>query len=214
MERERQAALRRSYDEVADEYVARIYDELKYKPLDRELLDRLVQLVGKNGPICDLGCGPGQVARYLRERGASACGVDLSPAMVDAARRLNPGIPFSTGDMLALQTPDAAWGGIAAFYSLVNIPRPDLPLALSEMRRTLRPGGFLLTAFHIGEETVHLDEWWGKAVELDFYFFRTEEITGLLKDAGLTLVDALQRAPYPDVEHPSRRAYVLACRNG
>ncbi len=38
-------AVRASYDAIADEYVARIFDELKDKPLDRELLDRLVRLV-------------------------------------------------------------------------------------------------------------------------------------------------------------------------
>jgi hypothetical protein len=83
-----------SYDKVAEEYVQRIFDELQHKPLDRELLDRLIVDVQGLGPICDLGCGPGHVARYLHERGADVVGVDLSPGMVEQARRLNPGIPF------------------------------------------------------------------------------------------------------------------------
>src|SRR5262245_14089732 len=98
-----------SYDRVADEYVRRIYDELRHKPLDRELLDRFADRVRAVGPACDLGCGPGHVARYLRERGARVCGVDLSPAMVDRARRLNPDIDFMQGDMRALTVPDDAW---------------------------------------------------------------------------------------------------------
>ena len=60
-----------SYDRVADEYVRRIADELRDKPLDRELLDRFAASVGSGGPACDMGCGPGHVARYLRERGAT-----------------------------------------------------------------------------------------------------------------------------------------------
>ena len=67
-----------SYDAVADEYVRRNFDELKDKPLDRDLLDRFADRVRGLGPACDLGCGPGQVARYLHERGVAACGVDLS----------------------------------------------------------------------------------------------------------------------------------------
>jgi trans-aconitate methyltransferase len=81
-----------SYDHVADEYVRHIYDELRHKPLDRQLLDKLAANVGSAGLVCDLGCGPGHVARYLREEGAQVCGVDLSEEMVDRARRLNPGI--------------------------------------------------------------------------------------------------------------------------
>lgn len=212
MNSQERAALQRSYDVVADQYATRIYDELRHKPLDRELLDRLVARAGSLGPICDLGCGPGQIARYLREQGAEVCGVDLSPAMVATARRLSPEIAFAQGDMLALSAPDAAWGGIAAFYSLVNTPRLDLPQAISEMHRTLRPGGWLLTAFHIGDETVHLDEWWGQAVALDFFSFRTHEIANLLTTAGLELVESIEREPYPEVEHPSRRAYLFARR--
>jgi SAM-dependent methyltransferase len=54
---------------------------------------------------------------------------------------------------------DGSWGGIAAFYSVVHIPREQIVAALSEMRRVLEPGGVLLVTFHIGDETVHVDEW-------------------------------------------------------
>jgi trans-aconitate methyltransferase len=57
--------VRTSYDRVADEYVARIYGELQHKPFDREMLDRFAARVKPHGLICDLGCGPGHVARYL-----------------------------------------------------------------------------------------------------------------------------------------------------
>src|SRR5262245_44744915 len=101
-----------SYDAVADEYVRRFFDELRQKPLDRELLDRFAARGRDVGPVCDLGCGPGQVARYLHERGVAVCGVDLSPAMVERARQLTPGVEFRQGDMLGLDAPDGAWAGI------------------------------------------------------------------------------------------------------
>src|SRR5262245_55130656 len=104
-----------SYDRVADEYVRRIFDELQHKPLDRQLLDRFAARVRDIGPACDLGCGPGHVARYLQERGVPVCGVDLSPAMVQRARGLTPAVEFRQGDLMALDAPDGAWAGIAAF---------------------------------------------------------------------------------------------------
>src|SRR5258708_38972909 len=109
-----------------------------------------------------MGCGPGDVARYLRERGAQVCGIDLSSAMVERARRLNPGIDFRQGDMLALSAEDGTWAGISAFYSIIHIQRGDVVRALREVRRVLQPGGVLLLAFHIGDGTVHLDELWGR----------------------------------------------------
>ena len=91
---DRTASTQVAYDRVADAYAARLFGELAQKPCDRDLLDRLVARVGDLAPICDLGCGPGQVARYLGERGATACGIDLSAAMVAGAARRNPGLAF------------------------------------------------------------------------------------------------------------------------
>jgi SAM-dependent methyltransferase len=200
-----------SYDLVADEYARRIFEELDHKPLDRQLLDRFAAKVQAIGPACDMGCGPGHVARYLRDRGLQVIGVDLSPAMVSLARKLNPGIEFRQGDMRSLDDiEDGAWGGIAAFYSLIHIPRPELAEVLGELKRVLRPGGSLLLALHIGDDVLHLDEWWGQQVSLDFIFSRPEEMTGLLRSAGFQVEEVVEREPYPDVEHQSRRAYIFA----
>ncbi|HEX3556715.1 MAG TPA: class I SAM-dependent methyltransferase [Thermoanaerobaculia bacterium] len=199
-----------SYDRVADEYVRHIFDELQHKPLDRELLDRFAARVRNAGLACDMGCGPGHVARYLHEHGASVCGVDLSAEMVKRARLLNPGVEFRQGDMLALDVPDNEWAGIAAFYSIIHIPRGDLARALGELRRVLRPGGLLLLAFHIGSDAIHLDEWWGHKVNVDFFFFLPDEMASSLRSAGFEVEEIIERDPYPDIEHQSRRAYIFA----
>lgn len=202
---------RKSYDAVADDYAANFRDEMDKKPFDRKMLDWLAEKVGARGIICDMGCGPGQIARYLSDREVAACGIDLSPEMVEKARLLNPGISFAQGDMLSLtDVQDASFGGIAAFYSIIHIPRPRLTRALAELNRVLSPGGSLLVAFHLGQETVHMDEWWGKRVSLDFFFYEREEMKTALTRAGFALEEAIERDPYPEVEYPSRRAYIFA----
>lgn len=55
-----------TYDAVARTYDTELRDELARKPLDRALLDAFVELAG-SGTIADVGCGPGQVTRYLAE---------------------------------------------------------------------------------------------------------------------------------------------------
>ena len=201
-----------SYVRVADEYVNRIFDELQHKPLDRELLDRFAESVRDVGPACDIGCGPGHVARYLHERGVDICGIDLSAAMIEHARRLTPGVEFRQGDMMALDAPDGAWAGITAFYSIIHVPRGDMAHALGELWRVLRPGGRLIGAFHVGENTVHVDEWWGHEVCVDFHFFQSDEVAGYLRRAGFEIEEIIERDPYPDVEHQSRRSYIFARR--
>jgi ubiquinone/menaquinone biosynthesis C-methylase UbiE len=201
-----------SYDQVADEYVRRIFDELEHKPLDRQLLDRFAANVRDVGPACDMGCGPGHVARYLHEHGVRICGIDLSSEMVEEARRLTPGVEFRQGDMMDLDTPDETWAGITAFYSIIHISRGDVTRALVELRRVLRPSGVLLLAFHIGDDSIHLDEWWDRKVCIDFLFFRPDEMAGYLRAAGFEVEEIIEREPYPNVEHPSRRAYIFSRR--
>jgi SAM-dependent methyltransferase len=201
-----------SYNLVAENYAEQFRDEMEKKPFDRRVLDWLIERVGALGVICDMGCGPGQVARYLSDRGASACGIDFSPAMIAQARKLHPAkIAFEVGDMLALKNvADDAYGGIAAFYSIVNLPPPSLAPAFGELHRVLRRGGTLLLAYHVGEEVKHLDEWWGKKVRVDFYFYRTAEVKGGLREAGFEIEEVIEREPYPEVEYESRRGYLFA----
>jgi SAM-dependent methyltransferase len=207
--------LKKSYDRVAEDYAEQFRGEIEKKPFDRKMLDWLVEKVGDQGVICDMGCGPGQIARYLHDRGANVCGVDLSPAMVERASALNPEITFQQGDMLALaEVADNSYGGVAAFYSIVHVPRPAVVQALRELNRVLRPGGILLLTFHIGQEIIHRDEWWGKAVSLDFIFFEREEMKAYLMTAGFELQEVIERDPYAeDIEHQSRRAYIFAQKN-
>jgi SAM-dependent methyltransferase len=198
------------YDTVAAEYAEKFKDEMNDKPFDRDCLDRLAREVGDLGPICDLGCGPGQVARYLHRQGVKTLGVDLSPKLIAEAQRLNPEIHFHQGDMLALPDTDNSWGGIAAFYCIIHIPREQILDALREMKRVLKLGGVLLVTFHIGTEVKHVDEWYEKSVNLDFAFYKPNEMEGWLKDAGFELEKTLVRGPNPEVEYASQRAYLFA----
>ncbi len=203
--------LQNSYDRVAEDYAKQFGDELTKKPFDCRMLDRLVEKVGKQETICDFGCGSGHIAGYLSRRGAKVCGIDLSPEMVKQARRLNPEISFRQGNMLDLKEfADDSFGGIAAFYSIIHVSRDYVIDALREMKRVLRPEGLLLLTFHIGQEIRHLDEWFDKKVNLDFFFFETDEMKRYLETAGFEIEEAIEREPIPDIEVQTRRAYIFA----
>jgi SAM-dependent methyltransferase len=199
-----------SYDALANEYVAHIYHELEHKSLDREWLARFASTVGTPGPICDLGCGPGHVARFLHEQGAQVLGVDLSPRMVELARQLNGGIEFRVGNMQALSVADESWSGIAAFYSIIHIPPTHIVDVLREFWRVLRPAGEVLLALHVGDEVRHVDTLWEQHVDLDFIFYQREWIEEQLRAAGFEIVESIERDPYEGFEVATRRAYIRA----
>lgn len=203
--------IRESYDSLADEYARHIFHELSGKPFDRDLLTRFAHTLKLGDEICDMGCGPGHIARFLHDAGANVFGLDLSPHMISRARELNPHISFREGDMLALDLPSSSLGGIVAFYAIVNFSQPLLPQVFGEISRVLRPGGLLLLAFHIGDELLHVDELWGIPVSMDFFLFPPDKIRTLLELAGFEIRESMEREPYaPEVEYQSRRAYIFA----
>lgn len=204
-----QSELEASYDRVAEHYADEYFGELGRKPFDRELLNEFAKNVRNLGPVCEIGCGPGQIARYLKDRGVDIYGVDLSLGQIKCARRLNPDITFEQGDMLALDIPEASLAGIVVFYAIIHLNRQDVTRALKNMHRALKPGGILLVSFHGGIGELHREQWYGKRVSIDVTLLDKDEMTGYLKAAGFDVDKIVEREPY-EFEYPTRRVYAFA----
>jgi SAM-dependent methyltransferase len=199
--------IRASYDTVAGTYAATFGAELDGKPLDRALLAAFAETVTR--PVLDVGCGPGHVTAHLCGLGLDVTGLDLSPGMVEQARRTYPRGRYAVGDMTALQQDSGTVGGIVAFYSTIHLPDDVLPIALAEFARVLRPGGSVLLAFQAGAgERLHQTDWHGHEVDLDHYRRDPEAVAALLTAAGLDVRMRLLRSPEPTESAP--RAYLRA----
>jgi len=203
--------LQAGYDRVAEQYAQEFFDELTRKPFDCAMLDAFAERVRGSGSVYEFGCGPGHVARYLKDRGVEMRGLDLSASMVEVAARLNPDIPFEQGDMANLALGDESLAGIVLFYSIIHLEKEQVTPALAGMKRVLRPGGSLFMAFHGGEGIVHRDEWYGQPVSIDFRFFCGDEMSDHLEAAGFAGIKLEEREPY-DFEYPTYRCYVSATK--
>ncbi|WP_235940840.1 GNAT family N-acetyltransferase [Paramicrobacterium fandaimingii] len=199
---------RAAYDRVAVDYAELLENELTARPLHRYLLDDLAARV--SGPVLDAGCGPGRVARYLADRGVTASGIDLSPAMVAEAKRRNPGIDFRVGALDELGVADGSLDGIVAWYSIIHTPESELSSVIAEFRRALSPSGILLIAFQAGaSQSVTISSAYGHD-DLDYVAYRhsPDAIVSALEAAGFTVELRAETAPEP----PERtaQAYLVA----
>lgn len=178
-------ATRESYDATADEYADWLRDDLDGRPLDRALLAVFAERIRATGNnrVVDVGCGPGRVTILLHRLGLEAFGIDLSPGMIEVARRTYPQLRFEVRSMLTLELPDASVGGLLAYYSIIHLPWELRGQAFAEFHRVLVPGGQVMLAFQIGEDRMHLDEAFGKAVDLDFHRQRPDDVAELLRAA-------------------------------
>ena len=188
--------VRRSYDRIADNYVAMNLGDVETHPWLRAALDGFADTVRDLGPVVDVGCGPGLVTAYLAKLGVDVRGVDLSPRMIEHARRLHPGLRFDVSSATELQLADSSLGGILGWWSLFNLPRSVLPAVLARYFRALVPGGHAIIATHVGDEDVlRTEAYGGVPVRWTTHRWQPEQLSTLLAQTGFEPVAELRLAP-------------------
>ncbi|MFK0232571.1 class I SAM-dependent methyltransferase [Streptomyces vinaceus] len=182
---EHQDETRIAYDGVVDLYASLFADRLETRPFARAMVETFAELVRGTGNLrtADVGCGPGHLTAMLHGLGLDAFGLDLSPAMVDHARRAHPALRFDEARMEAVPVGDGALGGVMAHYSMIHTPPGELPAVLAEQARVLAPGGLFLVSFFgtEGPEPVRFDHKVTPA-----YSWPADRFAELLGAAGLT----------------------------
>jgi len=132
-------AVRTMFDRIAPVYD--VMNRVMTMGLDmrwRRLAARSV--VREGDRVLDAACGTGDLAvASLRAGAARVTGLDFSERMLERARRKAPHAEWVRGDMLALPFADGTFDAATVGFGVRNVA--DLPLALRELRRVLRPGG-------------------------------------------------------------------------
>jgi ubiquinone/menaquinone biosynthesis C-methylase UbiE len=205
-------SITKAYDQAAQEYAAKFWDELNKKPFDRMLLERFAAQILEGETILEIGCGPGEVSGYLHSQGMICLGTDISERMIESARKYFPKVRFEVQDFFQLGYPDNGFGGVVGFYAIVNLLMPEIEALLREVKRVLKSGGQFLFSFHVyeGEEKTEVQDFLDQPDNpLTFYYFKVDELKELVEKVGYQVVDIMIRYPYPEVEYPSKRAYFL-----
>lgn len=105
--------------------------------------------------VLDLGCGIGRLSAPLAERCKAVTGVDVSPRMIDEARRLHarqPNLRFLTttgADLRGL--PDDSFDAVFSFSVLPHLPPDVVESYFMEVNRVLRTGGWFVYQFWVGD---------------------------------------------------------------
>jgi SAM-dependent methyltransferase len=204
------ADTRTSYDTVAVSYADQIRDALAGKPYLEAILGLFADLVrvAGGGPVADVGCGPGHVTAHLHKLGVDAAGIDLSPGMIDVARRDHPHLRFEVGSMTDLDLADDSVAGLLAFWSLIHVPDNAIPTVFGHFRRALRPGGPLLLGFHVGDESRLKTQGYG-GHPMNVYVHRRQpgQVSAWLRDAGFTV--KAQMLLDPDESVPGAAVFAI-----
>ncbi|MFD6679439.1 class I SAM-dependent methyltransferase [Micromonospora parva] len=179
--------VRQAYTSVAELYIELFGTKEHVHPDDLALIER--HLGGRQGPVLDLGCGPGHLTGHLRALGVDAAGIDLVPEFIAHARATHPDIEFRLGSLAHLDVADGSVDGILAWYSLIHLPPRELDGALAEFRRVLAPAGRLVLGTFSADEVGAFDHKVATA-----YRWPLDALSERLTHAGFREVERLPRA--------------------
>ena len=168
----------------------------------------------RTAPVLDAGCGAGRMSAHLAARGVQVRGVDLSPGMVEMARRDHPTLDFTVGSLDELPCQDGEFAGVLLWYSIIHTPPAGLDRVLAEAVRVLRPGGHLLVGFQSGTGTRDVSPSYrrlGHDVRLERQLYSADEVASRLAAVGAHEVARLVRRATAAHERDDQ-AVVLARR--
>ncbi len=204
---------RDAYDRLAPVWSATTDDGPWNGHLERPALQSLLPRPLSGCSVLDAGCGSGALGEWLTGEGATVTGVDLSPAMVRAAReRCGDAARFEVADLAEpLTFGTAAFDGVVSSLTLHYLQDWSVPLA--SFARVLRPGGWLVfstdhpagpplvgqTGGYFAIELVS-DTWRKAEVEVTQWFWRRPlgAIIDACADAGFSLDRVREARPTPE----------------
>lgn len=204
---DRAASLAAAFDNIGQDY-----DEaFPHKEGQIECVQRLAGRLPEGARVLDLGCGTGMpTSRQLVDAGFRVTGTDISPTMVELARRNVPEAEFAVADILDLSE-ERAYDAVVAFFSLLVLPRARIPEALAAIHRALVPGGlFCLSMVEADIDDVPI-QFLGNQVRVSGYL--RDELRAVVENAGFSVEDetAFSYAPASSQAYPEVQLF-LTCR--
>ncbi|GAA2453489.1 class I SAM-dependent methyltransferase [Streptomyces macrosporus] len=137
--------------------------------------------------VLDVGCGTGvPTARQLVAAGHRVVGIDFSPTMVKISRENVPDAEFHQMDLADLESGGLGpFDGATAFFSLLMLPRAEIPVALRMLHGQLKPGGPLA----LGMVEADVDDFGipflGNTIRVSGYL--RDELRQVVRDAGFEI---------------------------
>lgn len=182
-----------TWNSVADLYAGKFMDLDLYD----DTYDAFAAAIAKDDAhILELGCGPGNITRYLRKHNPAwqMEAIDMAPNMIALAQKINPGVQFRVMDVRDIHTIEGTYEGVICGFCLPYLDRAEVEKLIRNAYHLLAPGGILYLSFIEGDYT-HSGFMTGSSGDrVYFYYYEAAELAETLKQESFRLVDMCSKA--------------------
>lgn len=207
---EHQVAQARAFDRIGERY-----DEA-FPHKDGQLAagEWLCERLTPRSRVLDAGCGTGiPTAARLVDAGHEVTGIDISEAMLDIARRSVPEAEFLNRDLIDVTKEMGTFDAVVAFFTVLMLPRAEIPEVFERLRDVLRPGGYFMLSMveaDLDDVPIHF---LGSPVWVTGYL--RDELRELVEKAGFEVIEQHTRSYAPaSTEAPPEVQLFLYCKRG
>jgi ubiquinone/menaquinone biosynthesis C-methylase UbiE len=176
------------YDHIAEEHEkwtqdVRVEERAKYTAV-------LIESLPKGAKVLELGCGSGIPTTQKLAKKFALTAVDISAKQIWLAEQKIPQAKFLQADMTKLDFPENSFDAVAAFYSIIHVPREEQAELLCKITSWLRPRGLLVISMGAHSDETEIDENWLGGLPMYWSNFDSERNRRLVKEAGLKIISA------------------------
>jgi ubiquinone/menaquinone biosynthesis C-methylase UbiE len=198
------------YSDIVDWYVQAFYRDFS----DSQWLLRLVDYVTSGGLVLDVGCGPGQFARFLRKKNLSVISIDLSEAMLNRGLSMDPCLHPLVGDIHCMPISRASADGLLAAYTFEHVLRSRGQQVFHEMSRVVKPGAPVALMTKCGRGTYEFGSPRAPGKRGILQLWSIEELVTLAANAGFEVLGTDTKPPSSPHEFMGDRGFLLLRRGG
>jgi cyclopropane fatty-acyl-phospholipid synthase-like methyltransferase len=187
------------YNRYVKEYVSKFMNLSLYKDTFNYIIDN----VPLNGSVLELGCGPGNVIKYLKSKRTdlNIFGIDIAPEMIKEAERQNPDSRFEVMDIKDAYNIKEKFDAVIAAFCLPYLSYNDVPLLFANLDKLTKENSILYLSCMEGarersgfEKTSFTGD-----NELYINYYERSELERLIKNHHFE-IEAFYTKDYPETD--------------
>lgn len=195
-----------TYDIIAQDYNKAFGNDMS----DKKYIDKFLKKVSPGGKILDVGCGVGNLTKYIKDNNFDVMGIDLSKKMLNIAIKRFPDIKFKLMDMTNIKLIDNSFDALFIAYSLFHLPPNKIEETMEGFIKLLKRKGIIMLILQEGKGDAIIDEPFNPSHKMYINYFNKDILYDLLEKYNFKILYFDTRSANNSMELGNNKLFLIA----